>query len=105
MSDYPERYYNAIQIVDAVSSVVRHRTTMKILQNLADKKTCDVVPMKHGKWILDEDPHDGDCRCSACWVCIDQMHERNHRLLNAITGNKWWTFYKFCPNCGARMDT
>ena len=58
---------------------------------------------KKGKWILDEDPHDGDCRCSACLIAIDQMHKRNHSLLNALTGGKWWTFYKYCPNCGADM--
>lgn len=58
---------------------------------------------RKGKWILDEDPHDGDCRCSACLIAIDQMHERNHGLLNALTGGKWWTFYNYCPNCGADM--
>ena len=58
---------------------------------------------RSGKWILDEDPHDGDCRCSICRVSINQMHERNHGLLNALTGGKWWTFYNFCPNCGAYM--
>ena len=56
---------------------------------------------KTGEWILDEDPHDGDCRCSACLMAIGQLHERNHGLLNALTGGKWWTFYKFCPNCGS----
>lgn len=58
---------------------------------------------KKGKWQLDEEPHDGDCRCSICYVAIDQMHERHHGLLNALTGGKWWRFYKFCPNCGADM--
>lgn len=58
---------------------------------------------KKGKWVLDENPHDGDCRCSACGIAIHQMHERNHGLLNALTNGKWWTFYKFCPNCGADM--
>ena len=61
----------------------------------------EVPERKKGKWILDENPHDGDCRCSVCLVAIDQMHERNHGLLNALTGGKWWTFYKFCPNCGS----
>lgn len=58
---------------------------------------------KNGKWILDDNPHDGDCRCSVCLMAIDQMHERNHGLLNALTGGKWWTFYNFCPNCGTDM--
>lgn len=58
---------------------------------------------KKGKWILDDNPHDGDCRCSVCLMAIDQMHERNHGLLNALTGGKWWTFYNFCPHCGSKM--
>ena len=83
-------YYNAIQIVDAVSSVVGHRTTMKILKNLADKKTSDVVPVKHGKWeplvqTIDGARFVGDV-CSECG---------------------WWKamgVYNYCPHCGARMD-
>jgi hypothetical protein len=58
---------------------------------------------KEGEWIMDENPHDGDCRCSVCLIAIDAMHERNHELLNALTGGKWWTFYHYCPKCGARM--
>ena len=59
---------------------------------------------KIGRWILDEYPHDGDCRCSACGIAVDAMHERNHKSLNVLTGGKWWAFYKFCPQCGARME-
>lgn len=64
----------------------------------------DVQEVRHGRWVMDENPHDGDCRCSVCTIAIDQMHERNHGLLNALTGGKWWTFYRYCPNCGSRMD-
>ena len=60
---------------------------------------------KDGEWIMDENPHDGDCRCSVCNIAIDAMHEKNHKLLNALTGGKWWTFYRYCPWCGARMQT
>ena len=66
--------------------------------------TYDVVEVRHGRWILDENPHDGDCRCSVCRVAIDAMNERNHEMLNILTGGKWWTFYHYCPNCGSRMD-
>lgn len=88
-------------------------TECKEYQNL-DSTWCEEIvalrnvpsaePRKKGKWILDENPHDGDCRCSVCLMAIDQMHERNHGLLNALTGGKWWTFYKYCPNCGAKME-
>ena len=67
-------------------------------------KAVEFRKVKHGVWILDENPHDGDCRCSVCNVAIDAMHERNHSLLNVLTGGKWWTFYNYCPNCGAKMD-
>ena len=66
--------------------------------------TVDAVPVKHGRWVMDEEPHDGDVRCSVCLIAIDQMHERNHGLLNVLTGGKWNTFYHYCPNCGAKMD-
>lgn len=82
------------------SAILTERTAFK--HDVFDAPT--VQPeQKKGKWILDEDPHDGDCRCSACHIAIDQMHERNHGLLNALTGGKWWTFYKYCPICGADM--
>jgi len=57
----------------------------------------------HGKWVMDSDPDDGDCRCSNCHVCIDALHRRNHGLLKAL-GYQLNTFYKYCPNCGAKMD-
>lgn len=59
---------------------------------------------KRGRWELDDDPHDGDCRCSCCGTVIEAMNERHHGLLNALTGGKWWTFYKYCPVCGAQME-
>ena len=73
----------------------------------AEKRIAELEALvpKEGEWIMDENPHDGDCRCSACLVAIDAMHERNHGLLNALTGGKWWKFYRYCPNCGARMET
>lgn len=66
--------------------------------------TVDAVPVVHGRWVMDEDPHDGDVRCNVCLIAINQMHERNHKLLNALTGGKWYTFYNYCPHCGAKMD-
>ncbi len=69
-----------------------------------DAPTVEAAPVKHGRWVMDEEPHDGDVRCSVCLIAIDQMHERNHELLNAITGGKWYTFYRYCPRCGAKMD-
>ena len=59
--------------------------------------------MKTGKWIMDKDPDDGDCRCSCCRECIDALHRRNHYGLKVL-GFKLHTFYKYCPRCGAKME-
>lgn len=66
-------------------------------------RRADVAPVVRGEWKMDTDPDDGDCRCSNCLVCIDALHRRNHEVLNAL-GYKLHTFYKYCPNCGAKMD-
>ena len=62
-----------------------------------------IDPVRHGKWMMDSDPDDGDCRCSNCYLCIDALHKRNHPLIKTL-GYKLNTFYKYCPHCGAKMD-
>ena len=66
----------------------------------------DVTPVVHGKWIAGKeiaremigeqllDIYYENYKCSACGLIID-------RLLYCIDGS---LFYKYCPNCGARMD-
>ena len=76
----------------------------EVLETLESLPAADAQEVRHGRWVMDETPHDGDCRCSVCRVAIEQMHERHHGLLNALTGGKWWTFYRYCPHCGAQMD-
>lgn len=51
----------------------------------------DVAPVVHGRWIPFEHwVHKTFWKGKACSVC------------NANIGHK--TVFKFCPNCGARMD-
>lgn len=66
-------------------------------------RRADAVKVVRGVWKMDTDPDDGDCRCSNCLACIDALHRRNHGVLNAL-GYKLHTFYKYCPNCGAKME-
>lgn len=71
------------------------------MDTINEQPTID--PVKHGRWEMDTDPDDGDCRCSSCRRCIDALHRRNHARLAAL-GYELNTFYKFCPSCGAKMD-
>lgn len=50
--------------------------------------TADVAPVKHGRWIKQENYPGTYSKCSEC----DQR-------VGGYAPN-----YKFCPNCGAKMD-
>ena len=52
--------------------------------------TVDAVPVRHGKWILDEEFID----CSEC------RREKWSRVPYESLVKR----FKYCPNCGARMD-
>lgn len=80
------------------SGCVNHEK--EILECIEAAPTID--PVRHGRWEMDTDPDDGDCRCSNCHRCIDALHRRNHARLAAL-GYKLNTFYEFCPSCGCKM--
>ena len=50
--------------------------------------TADVVEVKHGEWI-DCNEYDGNLKCSLC---------EEHYPWGVAA------FYRYCPNCGAKMD-
>lgn len=50
--------------------------------------TIDAEPVRHGKWIVDAE----DCRHQIEWFKCSQCDFPTS------------TAYKYCPNCGARMD-
>lgn len=51
--------------------------------------TIDAEPVRHGKWIWEEDGY----KCSNC------SHKAYGNILECMDGT-----YKYCPNCGARMN-
>lgn len=52
----------------------------------------DVQEVKHGKWMLEREPN-GKPYCYHCSVCDNDYH---------FIGIK--VQYRYCPNCGAKMD-
>lgn len=58
-------------------------------EKVAEEPTIEVEPVKHGRWI--EKPTIAYCSC--CHV---------HWTKSFIISLR--TTYKYCPNCGARMD-
>lgn len=66
-------------------SVVYYATT--------DAPAVDAVPVRHGKWIYGNEFHWYTASCNKCGY---------KRTTDIKAAN--WNAWKYCPNCGARMD-
>ena len=61
---------------------------LDVMREITEFPAADVAPVRHGKWIKQENYPGTYSKCSEC----DQR-------VGGYTPN-----YKYCPNCGARMD-
>lgn len=61
----------------------------------------DAEPVRHGKWIWNENGMDWNI---GAWVC-SECGMRNENIHSDMKLNPYiWAGTKYCPNCGARMD-
>jgi hypothetical protein len=70
-------------------------------QFLKSVPAADVAPVRHGKWVWDEDGIDwgiGSWRCSECHTRPETWWQGKR----STPYNKSGHYY--CPNCGAKMD-
>ena len=80
-------YINTTTLLKEIDHAFHTDTIGKkdVINLIINLPVADVVPVRHGRWKAYSDC--GVTRCSVCdWIieeCID---------------------YKFCPNCGSRMD-
>ena len=61
--------------------------------------TGDVEKVRHGKWLN----FLGDWSTAECDKC-GETYETTDREPNEELFNAFRLFYKYCPNCGAKMD-
>lgn len=74
---------------------VRRNEVLSLIDN-----STTIDPVKHGRWI---NIH-GDCstaECSWCGSCFEVTFDKE---ANGALFDGFKQFYKFCPNCGCRMD-
>ena len=70
-----------------------HKGYVQAIEDLADIPAAKVSPVRHGRWIEQEQCEESLYSCSACgaeWVTIEGTPKENDM--------------DFCPHCGAKMD-
>lgn len=63
------------------------RTAFK--HDVAEAPIVDAVPVKHGRWVKNEE---GDYHCSECKAIVESDEKYRH-------------YWIYCYHCGARMET
>ena len=74
---------------------------------IANAPAVDVAPVRHGRWIWDNDAVDWGL---GAWVC-SECHGKNENIHAGKPGRDdtigmspyAWAGSQFCPNCGAKM--
>ena len=66
---------------------------LDVMATVENQPTIDAVPVRHGKWKYDNQYHWYRACCSECGYCRVTDVEADR-----------WNEWKYCPNCGARMD-
>ena len=91
MSDKGNDLISRCKLFNALAPVQTLGEAYGVIQGM---DTVDAVPVRHGRWIRVYS-RPGVFKYLG-WTC-DQCGQR--------TGNEYAPqWYKFCPNCGARMD-
>ena len=69
-------------------------TVGRVHQILRDMPSADVAPVRHGRWTDKRTiEHDGEWYCSVC-----------NKEITIYMGADRQDRYRYCPNCGAKMD-
>ena len=92
MAEYIDRGPTIAKLT-ALDVIKPNATMVGAKRLLAEIPTADVAPVVHGRW---EPCFDENCRCrwgfGKCSNCGQEYYA--HSI----------NYYKYCPNCGAKMD-
>jgi hypothetical protein len=95
-----------MRLIDADALKVYHGVNVGAnhggLKAIVYKKDIDSAPtidqVKHGKWIKDGE----SCALYKCSECNDLCAVAGYA--NCIPEQQMYKVFKFCPNCGAKME-
>lgn len=83
-------------------------TVDAFIKFLKNRPTVDAEPVRHGRWVWNNDAIDwniGDWVCSECGGRNENIHTGKPGTIEGFGTNPYiWAGSQFCPNCGAKMD-
>lgn len=94
MSEYIDR--------EKVILVVRHAWAkgLEPTQYIEQIPAANVAPVVHGRWLN----FYNDFTVAECDQCASQFEVTFDGEANGALWNGFKQFYKYCPNCGAKME-
>lgn len=87
---------------EKVILAVRHAWAkgLEPTQYIEQIPAADVTPVVHGRWLN----FYNDFTVAECDQCASQFEVTFDGEANGALWNGFKQFYKYCPNCGAKMD-
>lgn len=99
MAEYIERDAICYQLKKQERIDGQPRAIRRARRIVADFPAADVVPVRHGRWFLD-----GDYEYINCSECLHPFYmgfDTSSDARQYLAREERW---KYCPNCGAKMD-
>lgn len=97
-----DKYINADKLNEKIKTEQKNNANMGMsviydwfIETIKNEPNADVQPVKHGKWIAENQDKRGYADCFTCSNCNNYTY--TYTLMKVCE-------HDYCPNCGARMD-
>ena len=100
MAEYIEREALLKAISKVGGSPLSEWDTVGVVSLVVNQPTVDAEPVRRGEWL----DLRGDYQTAKCSFCASQYEVTFGEESNGMLFDGFKRFYKYCPNCGAKME-
>ena len=100
MAEYIEREALLKAISKVGGSPLIEWDTVGVVGLVANQPAADVAPVRRGEWL----DLRGDYQTAKCSFCASQYEVTFGEESNGMLFDCFKRSYKYCPNCGAKME-
>ena len=100
MAEYVEREALLKAISKVGGSPLSEWDTVGVVRLVANQPAADVAPVRRGEWL----DLRGDYQTAKCSFCASQYEVTFCEESNGMLFDCFKRSYKYCPNCGAKME-